>query len=71
MPLSPEAYEEVITMPPLDRAKLVDELLVSLDIPDQNIDELWKHEIEARIRAFKNGELKSKASKDVFAKYEK
>lgn len=71
MPLSPETYQEVITMPPLERAKLIDDLLVSLDIPDQNIDEAWKKEIEERVQAFEKGELTSKASNEVFTKYEK
>lgn len=70
MPLSPETYQEVITMPAIERAKLINDLLVSLDLPDQSIDALWKEEAQQRIEAFEKGELKSRPSKDVFAKYE-
>lgn len=36
-----QILEHALALPALDRAALVEELLSSLDRPDQRIDELW------------------------------
>lgn len=44
-------------LPAVERAKLADALLSSLDRPDQAIDALWLKECEDRLRALESGEM--------------
>ncbi|MBW7657410.1 MAG: addiction module protein [Hydrogenophilus thermoluteolus] len=44
-------------LPPSERARLVDELLASLDQPNQTLDELWRQECQARLKALEKGEM--------------
>jgi len=53
------------------RAELVDELLASLDQPDQAIDTLWAKEAESRIDAYDRGEMKSVSVHEVMAQHDK
>ena len=59
---------EALQLTPADRAALVDELLSSLDQPDERVDALWAQ--EAELRAYRAGELKAIAAVDVFAEFE-
>ncbi len=65
-----DIYEEVMTMKPAQKAELIDKLILSLDIPNQKVEELWKNEVEDRVDAYKEGKIKTVAIKEVFAKYE-
>lgn len=44
---------------PLDKLKLVDFLLLSIDKPNPKIGKIWNEEAEDRLTAFKKGEIKS------------
>jgi len=55
----------------VEKARLVDQLLSSLDEPDEAIDALWRKEVEDRIQAYRAGQLKSVSLADVLAKYGK
>jgi len=55
----------------LEKARLVDELLSSLDQPDEEIDALWRKEVEERIKAYQAGRLHSVSLAEVLAKYRK
>ena len=46
-------------LPAVEKARPVDQLLSSLDEPDEAIDALWRKEVEDRIQAYRAGELKS------------
>ncbi len=61
--------EEVLALKPLEKLQLIDELLLSLDQPSYDIDEIWADEVEKRIDAYDRGEVKAIDAKDVFAKY--
>ena len=61
--------EEAFTLKPIERLHLVDELLLSLDIPTKEIDLLWAEEAEKRLEAYNLGEVKTLSSQEVFAKY--
>ena len=56
-------------LPAVEKARLVDQLLSSLDEPDEAIDALWRKEVEDRIQAYQAGKLKSVSLADVLAKY--
>lgn len=62
--------EEVLALKPLEKLQLIDELLLSLDQPNCDIDEIWADEVEKRIDAYDRGEVKAIDAKDVFAKYD-
>lgn len=66
-----EIRDKVMGLPAVEKARLVDELLSSLDEPDEVIDALWRKEVEDRIRAYQSGKLQSVSLADVLAKYRK
>lgn len=45
---------------------IVEELLKSLDTPDENINKIWEEEANKRVEAFKKGELETVLEKDFF-----
>jgi putative addiction module component (TIGR02574 family) len=56
-----------LSLPPRSRAKLAEQLLESLDDPEQReIDRLWAGEVEDRIDAYERGELRAIPGKEVF-----
>ncbi len=66
-----EILDRAMELPALEKARLVDQLLSSLDEPDEAIDALWRKEVEDRIQAYQEGRLKSVSLSDVLAKYRK
>lgn len=54
-----------------ERAKVVEELISSLDAPDPTIDSIWAKEADIRIEAFEKGEIESISAEKVFKKYRK
>lgn len=61
--------EEALTLKPIERLHLVDELLLSLDVPTKEIDSMWAEEVEKRIETYHRNEMKTLSSQEVFAKY--
>lgn len=53
----------------VEKARLVDRLIASLDRPDGKTDELWKKEVEDRIEAYRAGRMKSVSLGEVLARY--
>jgi putative addiction module component (TIGR02574 family) len=64
-----EILDLAMGLPALEKARLVDQLLSSLDEPDEAIDALWRKEVEDRIQAYRAGELQSVSLNDVLSKY--
>ena len=64
-----EIIDRALSLPPADKALVVDKLLSSLDQPDEAIDALWRKEVEDRIKAYNDGKLKSVSLEEVLAKY--
>jgi putative addiction module component (TIGR02574 family) len=64
-------FNEISTLKPVDRIKLVERILTSLNSPNKEIDKIWEEEIENRIKAYKNGKLKTVSASKVFSKYTK
>lgn len=56
-------------LPPAGRIELVDDILASLDEPDQVMDRLWAREAEERLAAYRRGEIKALPLEEVLAKY--
>jgi len=64
-----DILKEAIQLDPNEKAKLVDQLITSLDKPDKNIDKLWAEEAESRLEAYKQGSLKTVSLEEVLSKY--
>lgn len=66
-------YQEALSLPPIERIELIEHLYFSLDSSDsrKRIDALWAQEVEERISAYEQGELKSISAKDVFEKIDR
>ncbi|MBF0282640.1 MAG: addiction module protein [Zetaproteobacteria bacterium] len=71
MAVAASLLKDVLALDAPSRAELVDELLASLDQPDQAIDTLWAAEAESRIDAYDRGEIGSVSVHEVMARYEK
>ena len=63
--------EDVLKLSPKERANLADQILSSLDQPDENIDNLWRKEVESRIRGYKTGQIETVSLEDALLKYRK
>ena len=66
-----EILDRALGLPAVEKARIVDELLSSLDQPDEAIDALWRKEVEDRIKAYNAGTLKSVSLDEVLSKYRK
>ena len=63
--------EQLKNLPDMDRLQIVDYLLKSLDMPNQEIERLWVAEAQDRYAAYVRGEIKAIPVEEVFAKYRK
>lgn len=66
-----QILKEALELPPIERANLIDKLLISLDQPDEAIDEIWRREVQDRIAAYEAGKITTVSVKEVLAKYNK
>ena len=64
-----DILKEAITLPPSERALLIDKLLSSLDERSDEIDALWANEAESRVDAFEKGKIKSVSLDKILEKY--
>jgi len=64
-----ELLTEVLELPPIERAAIVDRLITSLDQPDDEIDKAWRKEVGARLRAHRSGAAASISAEDILAEY--
>jgi putative addiction module component (TIGR02574 family) len=62
---------QVLELPAIERLKLAEKLLSSLEPPGEKLDALWADESEVRIDAYERGELEAVPINDVFRKYDK
>lgn len=61
--------KEALTLKPAQKAKLIDELLSSLNESSKEIDELWAKEAEGRLEAYEQGRIKAVSLERVLEKY--
>jgi len=66
---SENLLQEALDLPPIERAALVDQLLNSLDKPDEAVDAVWRKEIAARLRAYRSGTAATVSAEDILAEY--
>lgn len=68
---SNEILKEALRLPSKERATLVDDLLASLDQPDEEIDSLWRKEVDDRVAAYQSGNMRAIKLDEVLSKYRK
>ena len=51
--------DQALNMRPADKYIIIEGLLNSLDEPDKTIEEIWTIEAEKRLKAYKEGNLKT------------
>ncbi len=54
-----------------ERVAIAEQLLISIESPDAQIDVLWSEEAESRLAALESGELSTIPLEDVIAKNRK
>ena len=63
-----EILESARKLRPLERLKLIDALMDSLDEPDPVIEAAWAAEAQDRLAAYQRGELPIAPIEELFAK---
>ena len=61
--------DSALKLAPAERFALIDELLHSLDCPDEQVDRLWIEEAEHRLEAYRSGRVQGIAAQDVVGKF--
>ena len=69
MSTAQDILKQAPQLDPDEKARLVDQLITSLDQPDKELDKLWVDEAESRLAAYKEGKLKSISLEEVLSKY--
>lgn len=69
MTYAKEIIKDALSLKPIEKAELVDQVLSSLDKSDGKIDELWAKEAESRIEAYEKGKLKAVSLDTILEKY--
>ena len=60
---------QALELSSLEKAQIIEELLVSLDNPDAGLDGLWAKEADARVEAFNNGKISARSAEEILGKY--
>jgi len=66
-----ELAKKAIVLDPMERVRLLEAILYSLDKPDLEIEKSWIAESEARFDAYKRGELQSEDWDKIRKRYER
>lgn len=70
--LTAKIEQQLMALPALDRVRLVDKLLSSLDVASScSFDVEWAQEAESRIQAYDSGQLSSSPASAVFDRLSK
>ncbi len=68
MAISSDVLNDAMELSPAERAKLVNELLASLNQPEDDIDEQWKTEVKRRGEAREEGKISTVSLDEVLSK---
>ena len=63
--------KKAIELEPVERIRLVEAILHSLDKPDHDIEESWVAESEARYAAYRRGELRVTDWEEIKKRHER
>lgn len=63
--------EKALELPSAERAIVAEQLLLSLERPNAEIDAIWAAETEDRIDAYEQGTLECVSASEVLGKYDR
>lgn len=61
--------EEALELSAMEKSEIIEQLMMSLDQPDREMDSLWKKEVEHRIDVYNEGKIGSVTVQEAFKKY--
>ena len=61
-----EIIQEAINLKPQEKYLIIESLILSLNVPDKDIEKIWIEESQKRLDEYKNGNLKSLSFEEVF-----
>ena len=61
-----QLLQEALQLNPQERYIVVESLLKSLDIPDENVDTVWADEAEKRLQNFRDNKVQTIPFEEVF-----
>lgn len=61
--------QQALELSAIEKAQLIEGLLVSLDTPDSALDKVWAAEADARVANFEQGKIETSSAKSVLSKY--
>ncbi len=64
----PEIIEEALHLKPQERYIIIENLIKSLDAPDEEIDKIWTKESLARLEVYKANNARTLSYEEVFGK---
>ncbi len=64
----PEIIEEALHLTPQERYIIIENLVQSLNKPDEEIDKIWIEESKKRLKSYKEGKAKTLSYEQVFGK---
>ena len=64
-----QLVQKAMNLRPVEKIRLVEAILYSLDKPDADIEQSWIAESESRYEAFKRGELEAMDWEEIRRKY--
>ena len=64
-----KVLDQALELSVQDRTLVVEQLLMSLAVPNQELGAVWAAECEARLDAYQRGDIKALSLQEVLAKY--
>ena len=64
----PDILEEALHLKPQERYIIIENLVHSLNQPDEEIDKVWIEESQKRLKAYKEGTAKTLSYDQIFHK---
>jgi len=64
----PDIIEEALHLKPQERYIIIENLVQSLNQPDEKINKIWIEESQKRLKAYKEGTVKTLSYDQVFHK---
>jgi hypothetical protein len=61
-----EIIQEAINLKPHEKYLIIENLILSLNEPDKDIEKIWIEESQKRLDEYKNGNLKTLSFEEVF-----
>ena len=61
-----EIIQEAINLKPQEKYLIIESLILSLNVPDKDIEKIWIEESQKRLEEYKKGNLKTLSFEEAF-----